>query len=78
MIINNFKNEFKNKITGYILAGFGFVAALAWNDAIRALIDQILKTDRSTLTAKFVYAVIITIVVVILSMKLIKLGDKKA
>ncbi len=35
------RGEFKKRVAGYILAGLGLVAGLAWNDAIKALIDSL-------------------------------------
>lgn len=45
-------------------AGFGFVAALAWNDAIQAFLKAILPRPGSSLVGKFVYAGIVTVVLV--------------
>ncbi len=44
--------------------GFGFVAALAWNDAIQAFLRTILPRPGSGLAGKFVYAIIVTVVLV--------------
>lgn len=67
--------EARRQTLGYILAALGLVAGLAWNEAIKDAIDQFFKSSSDTLTAKFIYAVIVTIVVVLLSMVLIKLKD---
>ena len=34
------RKEIKEKTIGYILAAFGLVAGLAWNEAIKSFIDQ--------------------------------------
>ncbi|MFH1767069.1 MAG: DUF5654 family protein [Patescibacteria group bacterium] len=62
----------KTKVIGYLLAGFGVVAALAWNDAIKALIDQFFPAEESGLAAKFIYALIVTLFVVIITLVLAK------
>ncbi|HLD34421.1 MAG TPA: DUF5654 family protein, partial [Patescibacteria group bacterium] len=36
--VTSVKQEIRNKVAGYIVAAFGLVAGLAWNDAIKALI----------------------------------------
>lgn len=64
------------KSIGYVLAGFGLVAALAWNDAIQTLVKYAFPFESGTLVAKFVYALIITLVVVIISLRLEK-GDNE-
>jgi hypothetical protein len=43
------------------------VAGLAWNEAIRGLIDYAFPVSVNLLLAKFGYAIIMTIVLVILS-----------
>lgn len=48
----------------YILTAFGLVAGLAWNDAIKSLIEYFFPLSTNTLFAKFVYAVLITLFVV--------------
>lgn len=65
--------EIKKKIAGYVTAGFGVVAGLAWNDAIKAFIEEYFPQTGSNILAKFLYALIITIAVVIVSLYLVKL-----
>ena len=64
--MDTLKNELRNKILTYIGGGFGLIAGLAWNDAIKELIQYMFPLATDTLTAKFVYAGLITIVVVII------------
>ncbi|WP_019176858.1 DUF5654 family protein [Methanomassiliicoccus luminyensis] len=51
-------------IAALMTAAFGFVAALAWNEAIKALIAEYFSSD-GTLVGQLVYAVIVTVVAVI-------------
>lgn len=71
--------EVRGKVAGYIGAGIGVVAGLAWNDAIAALIAVLFPLDKSTIIAKFLYAIVITVVVVIIGIYAVKLieGKKK-
>ena len=46
-----------------LTAAFSFVAALAWNDAIQSLFIYIFGPS-STLIAKFLYAFLLTVVIV--------------
>lgn len=61
------KKEFQKKVVGYILAAFGLVAGLAWNEAIKSLIDYLFPLSKNSLLAKFVYAILITLVVVLVA-----------
>lgn len=47
-----------------ITTAFGLIAALAWNEAIKALITQFFKAGNA-LTGLFVYALIVTVLAVI-------------
>ncbi len=72
------RKELRNKISGYVVGAFGLVAALAWNDAIKALIDYFFPQSDNTLVAKFVYAAIITIVVALVGVYVVRfLTDKE-
>ncbi len=66
----------KEKITTLILAGFGLVAALAWNDAIQSFFNYLFPKGQG-IVGKFVYALIITLVVVIISVQLQRIAKKK-
>jgi hypothetical protein len=62
----NLKLEILEKLSGLVTAGLGLVAALAWNDAIQGLFKLIFG-EQSNLLAKFLYALIITILIVLLT-----------
>ncbi len=55
----------------------GLVAGLAWNDAIKALIEDLFPFAKTGILAKFIYAVIITAVVVIVGNYLLKPSAKE-
>ncbi len=69
-------NEIKEKTIGYILAAFGLVAGLAWNEAIKSIIDQFFPDNANSILIKFAYAMVVTFVIVIISVYLIKLTEK--
>ena len=71
------KQEFQQRISGYITAAFGLVAGLAWNDAIRSLIEYWFPVEQNNILAKFIYAVLITITLVIVTVYVIKLFQTK-
>lgn len=62
---NSLKNEVRTKLLGYITAGFGLVASLAWNEAIKEAITVVFPQDQNSLIAKFIYATIVTVIVVV-------------
>jgi len=74
--IGETKREFKEKTITLILGGFGLVAALAWNEAIKSLFETFFKKNNE-LIGKFLYAIIVTIIIVIVSMRLKKIAEKK-
>lgn len=63
-LLQEFRDESRERALGYIVGAFGLVAGLAWNDAIRGLIEQLFPVSQSTVVAKFIYALIITILLV--------------
>jgi uncharacterized membrane protein len=65
----------QKKTITLILGGFGLVAALAWNEAIKSLFETLFK-NKGSLIGKFTYAAIVTMIVVIVSMQMQKLSRK--
>lgn len=57
-------------------AGFGLVAALAWNEAVQAFVDHYVNKYLSVgsgIISKFIYAVLITLIAVFVTYELSKL-----
>ena len=52
-------------MSALIVSAFSLVAALAWNDAIKALISKYLGADE--MIGLFIYAIIVTIIAVIMA-----------
>ncbi len=63
------KLEIIEKISVLATASLGLVAALAWNEAILELFKRIFG-EQSTLAAKMIYALLVTILVVYITIKL--------
>jgi len=74
--IEETRREFKEKTITLILGGFGLVAALAWNEAIKSLFETLFPKNNE-LIGKFIYATIVTTIVVIISLQLKKISEKK-
>lgn len=72
------KKEVREKTLGYILTALGLVAGLAWNEAIKNAIETIIPGDKGTLWAQFVYAIVITIFVVVVATYLTKWVSKQS
>jgi len=58
-----------------LTAAFSLIAALAWNDAIQSLFKAIFG-EASSLYAKFLYAILITVVIVVLVQRVSSLTQK--
>ncbi len=65
--------EIHERTLGYVVGAFGLVAGLAWNDAIRDLIAYLFPLPENTLPAKFLYAAIISVVAVIITVYISRL-----
>ena len=64
--MSKFREELRSKILTFVGGAFGLVAGLAWNDAVKELILYLYPAATDTVMAKFVYAILITIIVVII------------
>ncbi len=69
------KKEVFERVSVLLTTAFGLVAALAWNDAIKALFVALFGTA-GTLIAMFLYAIIVTIVVVWVTMRMATFTEK--
>lgn len=67
--------EIKNQTITYMAGALGLVAGLAWNDAIKALIEMVFPVDKSGILIKFVYAVLVTVIVVMATRYILKSGE---
>jgi Na+/proline symporter len=74
---NQLKEEMQDKLKGYVVAAFGLVAGLAWNEAIKSLIEYFFPLNKNTILAKFIYAILITFVLVFVTVYISRLLTKK-
>lgn len=75
--MQKFKEELRRRSFGYITTAFGLVAGLAWNEAIKAFIEHFFPLSGGGMIAKFVYAVLITALLVFISVYILKTDEKK-
>ena len=71
------RNEIQEKVIGYIGAGLGVIASLAWNEAIKALIEYVFPLKQNTILAKFLYAGAMTLVLIFVTMYLVRIFSAK-
>lgn len=74
------RREILKQLLTLATSGFGFVAALAWNQVIQETIDVYVKPlvgGGSTIVSKLIYAVIVTILAVSITYQLTKLVREK-
>jgi len=67
--------EVIEKISSLATASLGLIAALAWNEAIIEVFKKIFG-EQGTLVAKLIYAVVVTILVVFITIKFGKVINK--
>jgi hypothetical protein len=53
---------------GYVTAALSVVAGLAWNDAVKAAITYLFPAEELSIAAQFLYALVMTVIVVLLTM----------
>jgi hypothetical protein len=63
------KVEVLDKIAALVTAAFGLVAALAWNEAIKAIFKEVFGSE-DAVGPMLIYAIIVTIAAVILTIVL--------
>lgn len=67
--------EVVEKISALVTAAFGLVAALAWNEAIKAVFKEIFGTS-DTVIPMIIYALSVTIIAVILTVIVARAASK--
>lgn len=73
-----FRSEFTTQLVTLSTSGFGFVAALAWNDTIQAFVNKFVepRIPGSGLISKFIYALLITLLAVLITFQLSRLAAR--
>ena len=66
------EDAFKRRVEGYLMTAFGIVAGLAWNEAVKDLMAYLLPMQKDTIFAKFLYAIIMTFVLILISLYVIR------
>jgi len=80
MMNKKFKQELLKQMVTLATAGFGLVAALAWNEAIQAFVTEYVDkyiSVGSGIISRFVYAIIITAFAVVVTYQLTKISGEE-
>ena len=67
-----------NQMLALATSGFGLVAALAWNEVVKELVNNYIKPylpQGSAIISLFLYAIIVTALAVIVTLQLTKLKN---
>ncbi len=65
--------EVRERTLGYIIAALSLVAGLAWNEAIKGILQSLFPIQQDSWQVKLVYALLITFMVVFASIYLTRL-----
>ena len=69
--------EVRERTAAYIMSGLGVVVGLAWNEVVKGLIEYFIPfAGAGTLIAKTLYAVVLTLVIVLVATYLFKAPKK--
>ena len=72
------REEVQKHTIGYVLAALSFVVGLAWNDAIKTLIEYFFPLNQDNILAKLIYAFFVTLIVVLATVYFVKSTEKEA
>jgi len=76
--LHKIRQELLSQMITLSTSGFGLVAALAWNDAIKGFVEQYIQPyfPNSVIWYRFIYAILITIFAVLITYNLSKISAK--
>lgn len=78
--MTKFRKELIKQMVTLSTAGFGLVAALAWNEAVQAFVNEYVNKYLSVgsgIISKFIYAIIITVFAVLVTFQLSRLAGEE-
>ena len=76
-----FKKQFAKRTLTLMTSGFGLVSALAWNELIKELVKEYVKPlfgESSGIISLAIYAVLITLLAVLVTYQLSKFAEKRS
>jgi hypothetical protein len=69
------KRETIEKLAALLTAAFGLVAALAWNETIKAIFKSVFGME-GTIWSWIVYAVVVTVIAVFVTIRIARIADR--
>lgn len=75
MAAESFKLQFLQSLSALIISAFGLVAALAWNETIKAAIAAVFGSAED-LVGLFIYALLVTVIAVAATMLITRATNK--
>lgn len=75
--LKQIKFEFALSLKTLITSAFALIAALAWNDLVKKLLDKFFQSEDGSIRSQLVYAITITIITVMISYYLGKFVAEK-
>lgn len=72
---DSFKLQFLQSLSALIISAFGLVAALAWNETIKAAIEKVFDSG-DDLWGLLVYALLVTVIAVAATMLITRATNK--
>lgn len=78
MASRRFHQELISQMLTLATSGFGLVAALAWNETIQEFVKEFIEPQipGSGLISKFIYAILITILAVLITYQLSRISSR--
>ena len=71
-------DETKKQVAAFVMGGLAITIGLSWNEAVKSSIDDYFPLQKSGgVQAKFTYAVILTILMVLLTVFIVNMGIYK-
>jgi hypothetical protein len=65
--VKQFQREYFKTVSTMAITGFSLVAALAWNELIKSIIDRYISRGSSVIS-HLIYAILVTTIVVVVTM----------
>ena len=66
------RKEVRKRAVTYITAALGLIVGLAWNEAIKSVIEYLFPLGQNTMAAKIIYAGVMTMILVFATVYILK------
>lgn len=66
------QRELRRKTATYAAAALALVTALAWNEAIKSVVEFLFPLSQNSMTAKLIYALLMTVILVLVTVYVLR------